>query len=99
MTDDFCLVALSEEKCKADMSRVVDMLSKCGFVFNEDKFQMAQQIVFIGFLVDSTSMTVSFHPSRVAAYLYVLRDIVSKISKGKRVAKDGLESLGVNSTS
>ena len=73
------------------MIRAVSILSSCGFVFAEEKFQLAQKIVFIVFLVDSTTMTVSFHPSGVAAYLYVLRDIMSKIKNGNQVVKEELE--------
>ena len=94
MTDDYCIVADSKEECSANMSRVVHMLSSCGFRFNNNKFQLGQQIVFIGFLVDSQKMTVSFHQDGVNAYLFVLRGILSLVREGKKIARNDLESLG-----
>ncbi len=94
MTDDFCIVAPSEVQCRSDMSKVTSMLSKCGFIFNQDKFQLDKSIVFIGFLVDSATMSVSFHPSGVSAYLFVLRSLIQKIAKEEKMSKEELESLG-----
>ena len=94
MTDDYCIVAKSEKECKANMDRVVHLLSSCGFRFNDSKFQLGKKVVFIGFLVDSQEMTVSFHPDGVNAYLFVLRGILGLIRDGKKVKRNDLESLG-----
>ena len=94
MTDDFLLVSRSASESRHDMQTVVDMLKPCGFVFAEEKFQLAtQKFLFIGFVVDTVEMSVSFHPSGVKAYLGVLKEAVKTFKSFKCLPTSEIESL------
>lgn len=41
---------------------ISNVFESCGFTMNADKFKYGQQIVFLGILIDSVSMTVRFDP-------------------------------------
>ena len=94
MTDDFLVVSNSEFESRQDMDKVVKMLQPCGFVFAQEKFQLAKQVfLFIGFVIDTNQMTVSFHPHGVRAYLCVLKDAVKTFRAFKTLPRPEVESL------
>jgi hypothetical protein len=44
------------------MRTISNVFESCGFTMNVAKFKYGQQIVFLGILIDSISMTVQFDP-------------------------------------
>ena len=94
MTDDFLLVSQTAAESKKDMRTVVELLRPCGYVFAEDKFQLGSQcFIFIGFVVDTVNLTVSFHKSGVKAYLSVLESALRTFKGSKSLPKAEIESL------
>ena len=59
--DDFFLVGDTFEKCKDAVINTCGLLIKLGFSIHPDesRFIPVQKIVYLGFTLDSTSMTVS----------------------------------------
>ena len=93
MTDDFCLVANSKTEATESMAAVVSMLSNCGFAFSEEKFQLSQTPVYLGFQVDSKKMTVSFQQESVRSYLSVLHRVQARLRSNQRVSLGVLNSM------
>lgn len=59
-TDDFFLVGLNSEECDNNVSISRTVLRKCGFEFSDKSvFIPTQTLLHLGFILDSTSMTVS----------------------------------------
>ena len=50
------------------MRIISNVFESCGFTMNADKFKYGQQIVFLGILIDSVSMTERFDPISVKSF-------------------------------
>lgn len=60
MVDDWFLCAPSLSDARRSMEKLCAMYEDCGFAMAVEKFQYGQQIVFIGVLIDTVSMTMRF---------------------------------------
>lgn len=56
--DDLLVIAPSAELCKEQVKRIIEFLSKLGFIVNLEKSQLvpSQNIRYLGFVIDSVSM-------------------------------------------
>ena len=59
--DDILVLGSSPKEGKAHVEIIIEMLSQLGFVINKEKSQLepTQKIQFLGFWIDSKSMTIS----------------------------------------
>jgi len=75
MTDDFWVCNNTEALVCADRDRMKNILNTCGFHFSPAKDQLGQCVVYLGFLLDSVTMTVSFHRDNARCYVLQLGSI------------------------
>ena len=68
MIDDFGIVGDTYEVGMARLQLLQYTIRSLGFRISEDKNQFAQRVKFIGFLVDSVRMTVSFDRVSIGAF-------------------------------
>ena len=59
--DDMWLMGRTLEECQLNMTKIYEMLNKAGFLINFEKSQLtlSQNIKFLGFYLDSISMTIN----------------------------------------
>jgi hypothetical protein len=57
---DWFTAAATLARCLAQMRTISNVFEYCGFTMNAAKFKYGLQIVFLGILIDSISMTVRF---------------------------------------
>lgn len=64
--DDFITNATSKEACNSNIDKIITMFDSLGFVVNPEKSKLesAQEIVFLGFVINSKIMKVSLTPQR-----------------------------------
>ena len=62
--DDSCLMGDTFEECEKAVIASVELLTKLGFQINPEKFRLlpVQVIEYLGFLIDSVTMTVRLTP-------------------------------------
>ena len=53
----------------SQMQTICNVFEICGFTMNATKFKYGQQIVFLGILIDSVTMTIRFDPSQLRAFV------------------------------
>ena len=65
--DDILLIGSSVEECLSQLSFLRDLLQSLGFVINVNKSQLipVTRIVYLGFLIDTISMTLSLPDEKV----------------------------------
>ena len=64
--EDTLLLGDSYDECFANVKQTADLLDSLGFTIHPRKsvFQPAQDIVFLGFILDSKDMSVRLTPSQ-----------------------------------
>ena len=62
IVDDWLTAAATLARSLAQMKTISNVLESCGFAMNEAKFKSGQQIIFLGILIDSVTMTIRFDP-------------------------------------
>ena len=88
--DDFFLVGDTFEKCKDPVIDTCDLLIKLGFSIHPDKSQFipVQKVEYLGFTLDSTSMTVSLTDIKQQKTKTLIDETLqSKNLKIKQIAK------------
>ena len=60
IVDDWLTAAATLARSLAQMKTISNVLESCGFTMNDAKFKSGQQIVFLGILIDSVTMTIRF---------------------------------------
>ena len=65
--DDILLIGSSVEECLSKLSFLRDLLQSLGFVINVNKSQLipVTRIVYLGFIIDTVSMTLSLPDEKV----------------------------------
>ena len=73
--DDSLIIANSAERAQRDCEFVIEMFQKCGFSINWDKssLQPSRIVEFLGFVLDSSKMTITLTENKCADLLWVLR--------------------------
>lgn len=85
MVDDWLTCAPSLEQAKEQMHKLSTMFEKCGFSMSVDKFQYGQQIVFIGVLIDTETMTMRFDATQARGTRLQLQSYMELITKGRHL--------------
>lgn len=82
MVDDWFLCETELAQARASMQRLCTMFEECGFAMSVDKFQFGQQIVFIGVLIDTVSMTIRFDSTQARGMRLQLLAYLERIRTG-----------------
>jgi len=80
MTDDYFATNASFWRLLQDMHTMVAMFKSFGLDINPAKFQLAQQVVYLGFRLDSVKFTLSFTALNASCCLLQLQAFVQSIS-------------------
>jgi hypothetical protein len=75
MMDDWLVVGGSKQEAMDQMGILATMLVQAGFAMAEEKFDYGQRIVFLGLLIDTIEMTMSFDPIQCSYMLKVLTKV------------------------
>jgi len=68
LMDDWFLTGATEEEARSRMRRLYELMQEAGFTMAEDKFEVGQIMVFLGILIDSTTMTCRIEKSQAAGF-------------------------------
>ena len=85
MVDDWFLCEPSLERARASMQALCSMFEDCGFSMSVEKFQYGQQIVFIGVLIDTVTMTIRFDSTQARGMRLQLLAYIDNIRAGRHL--------------
>ena len=85
MVDDWLLNALLRAVAEKDLQTLCRMLENCGFAMSKDKFQCGQQIVFLGVLIDTVTMTLRFDATQARGMRLQLQAYMDGLQRGRHV--------------
>lgn len=83
MVDDWFMCEPSLRSARRAMETLCAMFEDCGFSMAADKFQYGQQIVFIGVLIDTVSMTMRFDATQARGARMQLETYLDNIKRHK----------------
>lgn len=83
MVDDWFLCEESEASARAAMDKLCAMFIACGFAMSQEKFQYGQQIVFIGVLIDTVTMTMRFDATQARGMRLQLESYMDTLHRGR----------------
>ena len=78
--DDFFVQGRIKTKCRDSLIATIKMLQWLGFTINPDKSQLEPStiITFLGFIINSVTMTVTLTDEKKAKLLKIIDDVLSK---------------------
>ena len=84
--DDILLIGSSLEECLSKLSFLRDLLQSLGFVINVNKSQLilATLIVYLGFIIDTISMTLSMPDEKVDKILCACQNLLTCVNPSVR---------------
>jgi hypothetical protein len=93
MMDDWLTTGPTLPSVEANINMVEDMFRAVGFYIADDKREFGQRLTFLGVLIDSTTMTMSFDPIQVQSVLTLLTYCISQIRLRKLLPKSTIEHI------
>lgn len=85
MVDDWVLCALTLPEARRQLQCFCSMLEACGFSMSAEKFQYGQKIVFIGVLIDTSTMTMRFDATQARGMRMQLEMYLERILRGSHL--------------
>ena len=82
MVDDWFQCHDTMIEARAGLSQLCGILEACGFSMTKEKFQYGQQIVFIGVLLDTVTMSMRFDATQARGMRLQLQSYLDKIRSG-----------------
>jgi hypothetical protein len=82
MMDDFFTVGNSEAEVMQRLGTMCSMFERIGHVIQLEKNELGQRLVFLGVLIDTVRMSVSFDATQAKGMLAQLAVYLSKIKAG-----------------
>jgi len=73
MVDDWLVAGSNYEEAKAKMQKISSVLESIGLSMAVEKFDCSQRLVFIGFLIDTVSMTIRIDPVQAEGFKLQLK--------------------------
>jgi len=93
ITDDVFICAATHDECMNLLQKAIQILHRLGWKLQEDKLILpAQQVPFVGIMIDSVQQRLSIPPEKLDNYLRTINRMLADDSKGTLLAKE-LESL------
>jgi hypothetical protein len=68
LVDDWLITARTLPEAKAKMSKIASVFKAIGFGMAEEKFDYGQKLIFLGVLLDTTTMTMRIDPSQCKGF-------------------------------
>jgi hypothetical protein len=93
MQDDFLFPAASEPEAFQLSSTVATVFNSCGWPTNPEKTEVSQSLVFVGFLLDTTTMTCSFSKDNARGFLAVFTAFADSLRLNQFVSFAALRSI------
>ena len=87
MVDDFAMRASSYDGALAALHLLTTTAERLGLAIAPDKTQIGQVVKFIGFLIDTRRMVVSFDPVSTQGFLRVLEQVIVSLAYGHDLDK------------
>jgi hypothetical protein len=87
MVDDFALRASTQDGAMAALQLLITTVKGLGMSIAADKTQLGQVVRFIGFLIDTKRMVVSFDPVSTQGFLRVLEQVIVSLAHGYHLDK------------
>jgi len=92
--DNFLIAAKSYSECKEALNFLLFMLRRLGFAISYPKVEgPVQQLIFLGFLLDTLEMTVALTRCRVEDLNTLLKDILCRAKISKRALQSVIGKL------
>lgn len=85
MVDDWMICEDSLEKAQAGMRILSKIFEDCGFSMSIEKFQIGKQLVFIGVLIDSETMTMRFEGTQARGMRLQMQSYLELLCRGKHI--------------
>jgi hypothetical protein len=85
MMDDWLLCLDTKAEAQAGMQKLCTIFEDSGFAMSVDKFQCGQQLVFIGVLIDTVTMTLRFESTQARGMRLQLETYLNEICKGSHL--------------
>ena len=79
MMDDWMTAARTRAKVVNNMEGMCDTLVSAGHTIQKEKNEVSQRLVYLGILIDSNRMTVSFEPTQCKGMAAQLRSYLVRI--------------------
>ena len=80
LMDDWFLTGTTEEEARSRMRRLYELMVEAGFTMAEDKFDVGQIMIFLGILIDSTTMTCRIEKSQAGGFKQQLLLYLERLS-------------------
>lgn len=92
--DDIHFIGSSVEECLSKLSFLRDLLQSLGFVINVNKSQLfpVTRIVYLGFIIDIVSMTLSLPDEKVDKILCACQNLLTCVNPSVRQVAHGIET-------
>ena len=92
--DDIHFIGSSVEECLSKLSFLRDLLQSLGFVINVNKSQLfpVTRIVYLGFIIDIVSMTLSLPDEKVDKILCACQNLLTCVNPSVREVAHGIET-------
>ena len=92
--DDIHFIGSSVEECLSKLSFLRDLLQSLGFVINVNKSQLipVTRIVYLGFIIDTVSMTLSLPDEKVDKILCACQNLLTCVNPSVREVAHGIET-------
>jgi hypothetical protein len=93
MMDDWLVVGNTKELAVRDMGTLTQIFTRVGLSMAEDKFEYGQVMVFLGLLIDTLRMTLSFDPIQCQYMLYKLKEVTDSWTNEKHLQHEELRHI------
>ena len=93
--DDFFTKGNDFDACVSSVEQIITLLMSLGFVIHPEKSQLipTQRLEFLGFIIDSTTMTVSLTARKKKAFKKLLNQVISITSTTIRLVAKVLGTI------
>jgi hypothetical protein len=83
--DDILILSNSKERCRSETHFLRSLLRRLGWIVREDKSTQVpdHRVIFLGFLIDSKSMTVTLPPRKAHTIVHDLRRFARQATSSK----------------
>lgn len=93
MMDDWITTGPTRQTVLDNLARMCSAIEGSGHTIQKEKNEVGQRIVYLGILIDSNSMTVSFEPIQARGMAALLRSYLAKVKNGRDLEGGAIRSV------
>ena len=93
MRDDWCVSEATEEEARKAMSTIAAVFLLAGIYMAQAKYEFAQRLTYLGIMLDTVRMSMSFDHHQCSDSARVLRQAVSDIDEGRQLSVKEVSSI------